>query len=59
MEIHGTPSEHFVKIFEVIKYKLLLGLTGTLERLDGKEAIIKKYAPVCDRVTIDEAEKNG
>jgi len=58
-EIHGVPSEHFVKIFEVIKYKLLLGLTGTLERLDGKEEIIKKYAPVCDRVTIDEAEKNG
>lgn len=58
-EIHGVPSEHFVKIFEVVKYKLLLGLTGTLERLDGKEEIIKKYAPVCDRVTIDEAEKNG
>lgn len=58
-EIHGVPSEHFVKIFEVIKYKLLLGLTGTLERLDGKEEIIKKYAPVCDRITIDEAEKNG
>lgn len=58
-EIHGVPSEHFVKIFEVIKYKLLLGLTGTLERLDGREALIKKYASVCDKVTIEEAEKNG
>ena len=58
-EIHGVPSEHFIKIFEVIKYKLLLGLTGTLERLDGREALIKKYASVCDKVTIEEAEKNG
>lgn len=58
-EIHGVPSEHFVKIFEIIKYKLLLGLTGTLERLDGREALIKKYASVCDKVTIEEAEKNG
>lgn len=58
-EIHGVPSEHFIKIFKVIKYKLLLGLTGTLERLDGREALIKKYASVCDKVTIEEAEKNG
>ena len=34
-------------------------LTGTIERLDGKEIIIKQFAPVCDEITIDEAERNG
>ena len=34
-------------------------MTGTFERLDGKEQYIIKYAPVCDTITIDEAENNG
>jgi superfamily II DNA or RNA helicase len=34
-------------------------LTGTLERLDGKEIIIKQFAPVCDTITMDEAIENG
>lgn len=34
-------------------------LTGTMERLDGKEVIIKQYAPVCDTITMDEAIENG
>lgn len=58
-EIHLTPSDCFKKIFECVDYKNILGLTGTFERLDGKEAYIMHYAPVCDTITIDEAEKNG
>lgn len=46
-------------IYEKVSYKLILCLTATLERLDGKEEIIKKYAPVCDKITMDEAEQNG
>lgn len=38
---------------------MILGLTATLERLDGKEIIIKKYAPVCDTITLNEATQNG
>lgn len=34
-------------------------LTGTMERLDGKEIFIKKYAPVCDEITMKEALENG
>lgn len=34
---------------------MILCLTGTLERLDGKEELIKKYAPVCDSVSMKEA----
>ena len=33
-------------------------LTGTMERLDGKEVIIKQYAPICDTITMDEAIEN-
>lgn len=58
-EIHLYAADSFSKVFEKVDYKLVMGLTGTLERLDGKEEIIKKYAPVCDRITIQEAEANG
>ena len=58
-EIHLTPSDTFSKIFTCVDYKNILGLTGTIERLDGKEELIKKYAPVCDTITLNEAEKNG
>ena len=58
-EIHLTPSDKFKKIFECVDYKNILGLTGTFERLDGKELYITHYAPVCDTITIDEAEANG
>ena len=58
-EIHLTPSDTFKKIFDCVDYKNILGLTGTFERLDGKEQYIIKYAPVCDTITIDEAENNG
>lgn len=52
-------SSTFSKVFEVVKYDLILCLTGTLERLDGKEEIIKQYAPVCDQITFKEALENG
>ena len=58
-ECHLFASQQFKRVFQKIKYKLILCLTGTLERLDGKEEIIKKYAPVCDRITLTIAEKNG
>lgn len=58
-EIHATASDMFQKIFTTVKYKMILGLTATLERLDGKEIIIKKYAPVCDTITLNEATQNG
>lgn len=58
-EAHLMASSLFSLVFEVVKYKLILCLTATLERLDGKEEVIKKYAPVCDKITIDEAVENG
>lgn len=58
MEIHICGSQTFSQIFERVNYNFILGLTGTLERLDGKETLIKQYCPVCDIVTMDEAIKN-
>lgn len=52
-------SDTFSELFKAVNYTFIMCLTATLERLDGKEIIIKKYAPVCDTITLDEALKNG
>jgi len=52
-------AETFSKVFERVSYKNILGLTATFERLDGKEVLISKYAPVCDTIDITLAENNG
>ena len=58
-EIHRTPSTTFVEVFKVVKYRYILGLTATFERLDGKEKIIEKFCPVIDTITSEEAMFNG
>ena len=57
-EIHLFAADTFSKTFECVSYNNILGLTATFERLDGKEAILNKYAPVCDTITIKEAESS-
>lgn len=54
-EVHMMVADTFSKIFTCISYKLILCLTGTLDRLDGKQQLLKQYAPVCDVITLDEA----
>lgn len=58
-EIHRTGADLLREVFNCVKYKLILGLTATFNRLDGKEEIIKKYCPVVDTVTLIEAQVNG
>lgn len=58
-EVHLTPTSSYGRIFDCVSYKLLMCLTGTMERLDGKEIFIKKYAPVCDEITMKDALENG
>lgn len=58
-EIHLMAAEMFSKVFDCVSYKNILGLTATFERLDGKETLLSKYAPVCDTIPIDVAEENG
>ena len=58
-EAHRYCSEEYSTIFTKVKYKMILGLTATLERLDGKHSILEKYSPVVDKVSLTEALTNG
>lgn len=58
-EAHKINSQTICCAFDNIKYKLILGLTATFERLDGRHEILAKYAPVCDTITMQEAMLNG
>lgn len=58
-ECHMFCSETFQEIFNCVSYEMVLCLTATLERLDGKETIIKYFAPVCDIVTVEDSQQNG
>ena len=52
-------SETFQEVFNCVDYDMILCLTATLERLDGKEVLIKSFAPVCDIVTVQDSQQNG
>ena len=58
-EVHKFAADQFSHVFKTVKYKHILGLTATIERLDGKHELIKKYCPVVDTVTIEVAKANG
>ena len=57
-ECHLAMAETFNQIFIKVKYSLILCLTATLERLDGKHSLLKQFAPIIDRISIDEAVEN-
>ena len=58
-EIHKCASNQLIKLFNNIKYKIILGLTATFERLDGRDKLISKYCPVVDTITVEEAIRNN
>ena len=58
-ECHLAAAETFSRIFERVQYKFILCLTGTMERLDMRHLLIEKFAPICDIITLEEAERNG
>lgn len=58
-EIHKFAADEFSHVFKTVKYKLILGLTATIERLDGKHELLKHYCPVVDTVSIEVAKANG
>ena len=58
-ECHRINYEVLSNVFNVVKYKAILGLTATFERLDGRDRILAKYAPVCDEIPIEVAMANG
>lgn len=58
-EEHRYAASTFQEVFNKVKYKYILGLTATFERLDGKHELISKYCPVIDTITQAEAHANG
>jgi len=58
-EIHKSAANTLVEIFDKCSAPMILGLTATFERLDGRHEIISKYCPVIDTITVKEATLNG
>lgn len=58
-EVHNYTSEVFGKIFELVNYKYILGLTATLDREDMRHYLIEEVAPVIDTIDLKEAVENG
>ena len=58
-EIQKVAADTLFSTFDNVKYKLILGLTATFERLDGRDKLIAKYCPVIDEITISECISKG
>ena len=58
-EIHRCGADEFSKVFKQVTYRLILGLTATIERLDGKHLLIEKHCPEVDNVSTIECLVNG
>ena len=57
-EVHTSVSDEYINLYK-IKYKFFLGLTATLERLDGKHEKLLKTFPIIENLSKEEAIKNG
>lgn len=57
-EAHRYPADSFSVVFSTVKYYMIMCLTATFERLDGKHSLLARYAPVVDQVTIQECLAN-
>lgn len=57
-ECHRYASDTFYKVFEQRNPKLVLGLSATFNRLDGRHELLNKFCPVCDYIGVKEAIDN-
>ena len=58
-EIHRVASEQLINTFNNVTYRIILGLTATFERLDGRDKLISQHCPVIDTITTEEAISKG
>lgn len=58
-EVHRIAADTFFKVFSQRSPKLILGLSATFSRLDGKHAILAFYCPIIDTLSISEALENN
>jgi len=57
-EVHKYTADQFGKLYDIIDYSMVLGLTATIPEDDEKREFIEQYAPVFDTVDLAEAKKN-
>jgi superfamily II DNA or RNA helicase len=57
-ECHRYASELFFQIFKQRNPTIVLGLSATFERLDGKHELLAKFCPVCDTISVKDAIEN-
>lgn len=58
-EAHRYASSLNIQVFTRVRYKFILALSATMERLDGKHELLYKYCPVVDKINTLEAITNG
>lgn len=58
-EIHLYLGQNYINIFNIKKPKLILGLSATFHRLDGRHNLITRICPVVYRISIKEALENN
>lgn len=58
-ECHRIPSDTFYAVFEKRNPSIVLGLSATFNRLDGRHELLKKFCPVCDIISTREAIENN
>ena len=58
-EVHKCLANTLIKIFTLVKYKMILCLTATLVRVDGMHTYLLQFCPVVDTISKEEAIENG
>lgn len=56
-EIHRYTAAQFGKVFQVVTYEWVLGLTATLDK--EKKKYVERYAPVFETIELEECVENG
>lgn len=57
-ECHRMAAELFIAIFKAKDPSIVLGLSATFSRLDGRHELLNRFCPVCDIITVQEAISN-
>lgn len=57
-EAHRMAADTFYQIFTQRRPKLVLGLSATFSRLDGRHQLLNQYCPIVDVLDVKEAIEN-
>ena len=58
-EVHSYTSPEFKKVFDIVKFDHILGLTATFRESEESNNFLLSHAPVIAEVTLEECLENG